>query len=77
MSDIKAFTYKDDKLSFVGKLVKGKVICPDCYDGKHLNKKDGYNHAELFLINVLPYNQHCNDCKRLIVFGGDNMMDLF
>ena len=60
--------------SKVGCLHLGKVYCWSCIDKVH-SDNDGHEYATVYLVNILPYSQHCALCKKVIVQGAE--IDLF
>lgn len=61
--------------SKVGYLYNGKFLCDSC--SKFY--QDESNHlTDVYLSNILPYNQHCHNCGKLIVTGQSSQWpDLF
>jgi len=53
------------------------ITCPECAESRHIFAKQSREPSRIYLINILPYNQSCQICKRLIAMGSDLFPELF
>ena len=68
------YTSQDEKLLHIGYLINGKFTCHACDIGI-------YNWTtvtcEMYLINILPYSQTCQECGKTSVKGKAGFPNLF
>lgn len=76
---IPPLTIADKGLDLVGYLEKPLhgITCPQCADERGIRDKTIHQPTRIYLINVLPYNQSCQHCKRLIAMGNSLFPELF
>ena len=77
MKKNRPYNHNDNHNALIGFIAQGdgKLYCDVCID-KHESNPD--KQIKVYLSNILPYNQHCADCKELIVHGQSMLWpDLF
>ncbi|MBW2559267.1 MAG: hypothetical protein JRE40_00280 [Deltaproteobacteria bacterium] len=76
---VKPLTLLDDEVSLVGHLEAGKfgITCPQCASYGPAHTAVFARDISIYLINILPYNQDCQRCGRMIVEGDEAFPVLF